>query len=111
MGSGQGGSAARGPGVAPGTEESSGCGCRIDSGEHGKLAFALVSALMAVLWRSPYGPLAALLVQAYHLLAHQVTYHELGASYLDQRDREQATRRYVKLLERLGHRVVLEPAA
>lgn len=52
-----------------------------------------------------------ILVIIYHMLKHQVPYQEVGAAYLDQRDREQATRRYVKQLERLGHRVVLEPAA
>ena len=52
-----------------------------------------------------------ILVIIYHMLTHQVPYQEVGAAYLDQRDREQATRRYVKQLERLGHRVVLEPAA
>ena len=51
-----------------------------------------------------------ILVIIYHMLKHQVPYQEVGAAYLDQRDREQATRRYVKQLERLGHRVV-EPAA
>jgi transposase len=53
----------------------------------------------------------AILKAAYYVLVHQVAYHELGAAYLDQRDREHATRRYVKQLERLGHRVTLEPAA
>jgi transposase len=52
-----------------------------------------------------------ILVIVYHMLKHRVPYCELGAAYLDQRDREQATRRYVKQLERLGHRVILEPAA
>jgi transposase len=52
-----------------------------------------------------------ILVIVYHMLAHQVPYQEMGATYFDQRDREQAIRRYVKQLERLGHRVVLEPAA
>lgn len=52
-----------------------------------------------------------ILVIIYHLLKQRVPYHELGAAYLDQRDRESATRRAVKQLERLGHRVILEPAA
>lgn len=51
-----------------------------------------------------------ILVIIYHMLKDQVSYQERGAAYLDQRDREQATRRYVKQLERLGHRVILEPA-
>ena len=50
-----------------------------------------------------------ILVIVYHMLKHRVPYHELGAAYLDQREREQATRRHVRQLERLGHRVILEP--
>jgi hypothetical protein len=46
-----------------------------------------------------------ILVIVYHMLAQQSSYQELGAAYLDHRDREQATRRYIKQLERLGHRV------
>ena len=52
-----------------------------------------------------------ILVIVYHMLTRGVPYHELGAAYLDQRDRDQATRRHVKHLERLGHRVILEPVA
>lgn len=52
-----------------------------------------------------------ILVIIYHLLKDRVPYQELGAAYLDQRDRAQATRRAVKQLERLGHRVILEPVA
>jgi transposase len=51
------------------------------------------------------------LLIVYHMLKNRVPYHEVGAAYLDQRDREQAIRRHVKQLERLGHRVILEPAA
>lgn len=52
-----------------------------------------------------------ILVVIYHLLKDHVPYQELGAAYLEQRDREHATRRHVKQLERLGHRVILEPVA
>jgi transposase len=52
-----------------------------------------------------------ILVIVSHRLKHRVPYEQLGVAYLDQRDREQATRRAVKQLERLGHRVILEPAA
>ena len=52
----------------------------------------------------------AILEIVWHLLAQGTTYHELGADYIDRRDKEQATRRYVRLLEKLGHRVTLEPA-
>ncbi len=53
----------------------------------------------------------AILEIAWHLLAQGTTYHELGADYIDRRDKEQITRRYVRLLEKLGHRVTLEPAS
>ena len=45
------------------------------------------------------------------MLTHQVPYQEVGAAFLDPREREQATRRYVTPLERLGHRGILERAA
>ena len=52
----------------------------------------------------------AILEIVYHLLADGTTYQELGADYIDRRDRDRATHRYVHLLERLGHHVTLEPA-
>lgn len=51
-----------------------------------------------------------ILVIAHALIARQATYHELGADYLDRRHAERTTRRCVRLLEKLGHRVTLEPA-
>ena len=53
----------------------------------------------------------AMLVTAYHLLARQTTYQELGADYFDRRHGERVTRRAVQLLERQGYRVMLERAA
>jgi transposase len=53
----------------------------------------------------------AMLVTAYHLLARQTTYRELGADYFDRRNGERVTRRAVQLLERQGYRVTLERAA
>lgn len=52
----------------------------------------------------------AILEIVYHLLAERTTYQDLGADYIDRRDRDRATHRYVRLLERLGHHVTLEPA-
>jgi transposase len=52
----------------------------------------------------------AILEIAWHLLVHGTTYHELGADYLDRRDKQRTTQHYVRLLEKLGHRVLLEPA-
>ena len=53
----------------------------------------------------------AILEIAWHLLRHGTTYQELGADYLERRDHERATQHYVRLLEKLGHRVTLEPVA
>jgi len=53
----------------------------------------------------------AILEIAWFLLRHGTTYHELGADYLDRRDKQRTTDHYVRLLEKLGHRVTLEPAA
>jgi transposase len=52
----------------------------------------------------------AILEIVWHLLTKRITYHELGADYIDRRDKDHATRRYVRLLEKLGHRVTLDPA-
>jgi transposase len=52
-----------------------------------------------------------ILVILYHMLKRPGPYQELGAAYLEHQDREQATRRAIKQLERLGHRVILEPVA
>jgi transposase len=53
----------------------------------------------------------SILVIAYHLMSRQTTYRELGAGYFDRRHAERATRRAIKVLERQGYRVRLEPAA
>jgi transposase len=50
-----------------------------------------------------------LLVIAYHVLKDQATYKELGADYLDRLEPEQLTRQLVRRLEKLGHKVTLEP--
>jgi transposase len=47
---------------------------------------------------------------AYHLHVHDTTYRELGADYFLRRDKDRLVRRYCRQLERLGHRVSLEPA-
>ena len=52
-----------------------------------------------------------MLVTAYHLLARQTTYQELGTDYFDRRHAERVTRRAVQALERQGYRVTLESAA
>jgi transposase len=50
-----------------------------------------------------------LLVVIYHMLKDGTTYVELGPDHLDRQDPERLTQRLVKRLERLGHKVILEP--
>jgi transposase len=50
-----------------------------------------------------------LLTIVYHVLKRQTTYVELGADFLDHLDPDRLTRQLVKRLEKLGHRVTLEP--
>lgn len=45
----------------------------------------------------------------YHLLKHGCPYRDLGGSYFDRLDPEHLTRYLVRRLERLGHKVTLEP--
>jgi transposase len=52
----------------------------------------------------------SILVIAYHVLEREVPYEELGEDYFDrQRSGEAYTKRLVHQLERLGHKVTLEP--
>lgn len=52
-----------------------------------------------------------ILVIIWHLLSRQVNYQDLGADYFDRWGAEQQTRRLVRRLEQLGHKVVLDAAA
>lgn len=53
-----------------------------------------------------------ILVAAFHILTNDVPYEELGLDHFERRHSdEQRTRRLVRQLEQLGHKVVLEPAA
>lgn len=45
----------------------------------------------------------------YHLLKKGTAYSELGADYFERRDAGRLTRQLVDRLERLGHKVILEP--
>jgi transposase len=54
----------------------------------------------------------SILVAAWHILTHNVPYHDLGEDYFIQRQAEHAERyrkRLITQLERLGHKVILEP--
>jgi transposase len=54
----------------------------------------------------------SILVIAYHLLAHNESYRDLGEFYFQDREsQEHYKKRLVRQLERLGHRVILEPIA
>ena len=46
---------------------------------------------------------------AYYLLTRRTEYHDLGVTYLDQRDRQAVERRAVRRLEGLGYTVTLQP--
>lgn len=54
----------------------------------------------------------SILVSAYYVLSREQPYHDLGPDYLLRRDRNDAYKdRLVRQLERLGHKVTLEPLA
>jgi transposase len=62
-----------------------------------KAAFAVAHTILATIW---------------HMLAGNADYAELGGDYFDRRnDSAIQTHRLVRQLEKLGHRVTLEPAA
>lgn len=50
-----------------------------------------------------------LLVMIYHVLKHDVEYHELGADFFDRREPERLRRYLVKRLQHLGFDVILKP--
>ncbi len=52
---------------------------------------------------------STILTIGYHLLKDGTTYRELGGNYFDKRNLLRTTRRLVKRLEALGHRVILAP--
>ena len=53
----------------------------------------------------------ALWVIAYHMLKRKENYKDLGADPFDRIDVNRIRRSLVRRLERLGHRVILEPVA
>ncbi len=53
----------------------------------------------------------SILIIAYHLLRDGTRYVELGADYFDKRNQHYLEQHLVKRLERLGHKVILEPRA
>jgi transposase len=53
----------------------------------------------------------ALLITGYILLRTERTFQDLGAQYFDHLEAERLTKRLVQRLQRLGHKVSLQPAA
>jgi transposase len=53
----------------------------------------------------------ALLQVVWHLLTHRKTYRDLGADYFDRLHRDRLSQSLVRRLEKLGHKVILQPAA
>lgn len=51
----------------------------------------------------------SILVIAYHILLRKESYHELGANYFDERERERVEKRLIRRLEKLGLQVVVTP--
>jgi transposase len=53
----------------------------------------------------------SIVVSAFHMLSRNESYHELGATYVDEHQREHLVDRLTRRMERLGYRVTLEPVA
>ena len=53
----------------------------------------------------------SILVIIYHMLQRGSSYQDLGYLYFDQQNRQSAERRLTRNLERLGYKVMLQPAA
>jgi transposase len=53
----------------------------------------------------------SLLQAAWHMLSKRQSYLELGAQYLDRLHQNQLERTLIRRLEKLGHKVILEPVA
>lgn len=48
-----------------------------------------------------------ILIIAYYILTEKVPYRELGANYLDKRNKKKVERHHIKRLEDLGYEVIL----
>jgi len=51
----------------------------------------------------------AILVMVYHILKHKLPYREMGADYFDRLNLKYVKNHFVKRLEGLGYKVILEP--
>ena len=52
-----------------------------------------------------------LLVSGYYMLSQPQVFQDLGESYFDRRNVDSQTRYHIRRLEKLGHKVTVEPAA
>ncbi len=50
-----------------------------------------------------------ILTAAYHMLIRREPFHELGASYLDERNKTKVVNRMTRRIEKLGYQVTVEP--
>ena len=50
----------------------------------------------------------SILVIIYHILKEEKTYHELGSTYFEERERDAVKRRALRSLEQLGYEVSLQ---
>ena len=53
----------------------------------------------------------SILIIIYHMLQRGSSYQDLGHLYFDQINRQSVERRLTRNLERLGYKVMLQPAA
>jgi transposase len=60
--------------------------------------------------RAVIGVAHALLVIAFHMLTRHTDYNDLGSDYFDRLNERRITHSLVRRLERLGNKVILEPA-
>ena len=51
-----------------------------------------------------------ILIAAYHMLVRHEPYKELGATYLDERNKTKLVKRMTRRIEQLGYQVILEPS-
>jgi transposase len=79
--------------------------------DSGGVWFCLTIRVLTGLKKAVIAVAHAILVTAYHILAHKTTYREPGADYYERRHADRARHRAIQALERQGYRVTLEPPA
>jgi transposase len=51
------------------------------------------------------------LIAAYHMLIRREPFHDLGTTYLDERNATKVVNRLTRRIERLGYQVTVQPQA